>query len=348
VRPAPRNGFDLLRLGAAALVLVDHSYLLTGHVQPGVAIGDRVMMMGALGVCVFFVLSGHLVTDSWLRHPALAPFVLKRVRRIWPALTAAVVMTALVLGPLLTSLSLPRYFSSSGTWDYIATVTLAPVRYGLPGVLLYNPLPGVVNGALWTLPIEVLLYCCLALLGFAGILRLRWFPVLAAAGALLCSSTLPNTHQVDLTVLVACFCLGAATRTVPLTFRRHEVLVAGAALVGGLVAGWLPLALVGFAYLLVAVGRRPVGRVGRVIGLGDPSYGMYIYGYPVQQALVAAGLRAVPSLMAVSLVVVPALGYLSWHVLEQPVLRGGRGQAVRPVRSTPSRFSRSARSAALS
>lgn len=341
MRARPRNGFDLLRLLAAALVLVDHSYLLAGHVQPGFALGDRTMMMGALGVCVFFVVSGHLVTDSWLRHPALAPFVLKRVRRIWPALTVAVVGTTLVLGPLLSSLSPPRYFSSSGTWDYVATVTLAPVRYGLPGVLLGNPLPGVVNGALWTLPIEVLLYCCLALLGFAGLLRLRWLPVLAAGGALVCSSTLPNARQVDLTVLVACFCLGAATRTVPLTFGRVEGLLAGTALLLGLAAGWLPLALVGFAYLLVAVGRRPVRRVGRVVRLGDPSYGMYIYGYPVQQALVAAGLRQVPALMAVSLVVVPALGYLSWHVLEEPVLR----RSPRRDPRTASRLSRAARSA---
>lgn len=314
------NGFDLLRLLAAALVLVDHSYLLAGRAQPGIRIGDRTLMMGALGVCVFFVLSGHLVTDSWLRRPLLTTFVANRVRRIWPALAVTVLASALLLGPLLSSLPPREYFAAPGTWDYLGTVTLAPVRYGLPGALAANPLPGVVNGALWTLPIEVLLYCFLALVGFAGLLRWRWLPLVVAAGAFGCAALLPSSHQIDLTVLVACFCLGAASRTLPLPFDGRTRLVAVGALAVGLGLGLLPMVLTAMAHLLVALGRRPIGRLAPISRLGDPSYGMYIYGYPVQQALVAAGVTGTYALMGVSLLVVPALGYLSWHGLEKRVL----------------------------
>ena len=55
---------------------------------------------------------------------------------------------------------------------------------------------------------------------------------------------------------------------------------------------------------------------------GDPSYGIYILSFPVQQLVYASGLARTPVVMfAASGAISVAAGYLSWHLLERPLLR---------------------------
>lgn len=108
------NGFDVLRLIAAALVIWGHAYPLTGHVAPGL-FGNGVH---TLGVKIFFVISGFLITGSWMSDPHVARYARKRALRIMPGLVAICVLTAIALGPAVTSLPLAGYFRSRETWLY--------------------------------------------------------------------------------------------------------------------------------------------------------------------------------------------------------------------------------------
>src|SRR5689334_3389618 len=112
------NAFDVLRLFAALTVIFGHAFRLTGEIGPSFA-GTGV---ATTGVKVFFVISGYLVAQSWMRDPNPARFLRRRLLRIMPGLVAVVALTAFVLGPLVTRLPLPAYFADARTLLYLANI----------------------------------------------------------------------------------------------------------------------------------------------------------------------------------------------------------------------------------
>jgi len=135
------NNFNLVRLMAAGLVLVSHSWPLTATPgEPLERFAD--FSLGHLGVDIFFVVSGFLVTGSLLARGSLASFVRARALRIFPALVVCAFGTALVIGPFVTQLPLGRYFGAWDTWRFaLQNSTTWPwgVRWFLPGVFLHQP-----------------------------------------------------------------------------------------------------------------------------------------------------------------------------------------------------------------
>src|SRR5438445_6117084 len=103
------NAFDLLRLMAALLVVFGHSWVLTGHEDLLTFLGG--INAGDLGVGVFFLLSGYLVSASWLADPSLKRFAARRALRIYPAYALVVAVLALVVGPLVTRLAPAAYLT---------------------------------------------------------------------------------------------------------------------------------------------------------------------------------------------------------------------------------------------
>lgn len=158
------NNFDALRLVAAFLVLVSHSFPIAGDAEP---VSSGGLTIGAFGVCIFFAISGFLVTQSWIRQPRVGRFVIKRCLRIFPALAGVLVVTTYVLGPVVTSLSLSEYLSNPATHAYAVHNLSLRTDYLLPGVFETVPYPNAVNGSLWTLPIEMRAYVAIAIIGLA-------------------------------------------------------------------------------------------------------------------------------------------------------------------------------------
>ena len=109
------NAFDVLRLLGATLVLVSHSFALVGLAEPHLGHSS----FGAIGVEVFFAISGFLITASWLSEPRLRAFLVKRALRILPALFVTVLASAFLLGPLVSDLSPISYFSSVAPDKYV-------------------------------------------------------------------------------------------------------------------------------------------------------------------------------------------------------------------------------------
>ncbi len=153
-----RNNFDLIRLSAAVLVLFSHSYPLSARTTEPLQSFTGYDTFGTLAVEVFFLISGLLITKSWMDTPHAGDFIRKRFLRIFPAFAAVTLLSVFALGPVFTQIPLKEYFSSRLTWSYLGNPFMLPTRYSLPGVFESNPYPAAVNGSIWSLPLEILMY----------------------------------------------------------------------------------------------------------------------------------------------------------------------------------------------
>lgn len=348
-----RNNFDLLRLFAAACVLFSHSFVLTGNAEPLPPALE--MTWSAVGVLIFFAISGFLVARSWAYDPRALSFAVKRGLRLMPALVVSLVVTAVILGPLVTTLPVKAYLLDPATKAFVLDNMTMQTNYGLPGVFSSNVYPNAVNGSLWTLPLEVKAYCFAAILGLLGLLRRR--RVLMAAvgiGAVLLlvpeiRDALPQANRatamlVDLQATAAEASQAAAGAYGP-WLRPFVAFVLGAALFA--LARWVPLrwglalgvaggwgaaialggvgptiaAVCAIPYLVLMLAYRTHGVVRLPRRVGDYSYGLYIYAFPVQQAI--GHFLAPESGWVMFLLATPptlALAIASWHLVEAPAL----------------------------
>ena len=126
--------FDLMRLVAALLVVAHHTFHLSGRTPPRLwGVED----LGALGVSIFFVISGYLVSASYKRDPKT--YLAKRLLRIEPGLIASLVVTVALLS-FLTTASQVEYWRGAVLY-VLRNALLYPATYELPGVLTVNPRP---------------------------------------------------------------------------------------------------------------------------------------------------------------------------------------------------------------
>lgn len=346
-----RDNILLLRMIAALLVLAGHSIVLVG---PKAGWRDPVHeFMPAtythlLGVMMFFVISGYLITLSWLRRPELPRFLLARVLRLWPALIANVVLLALVVGPIVTRLPRGTYFSEGdafGTaYQYVyRNASLLEMHWFLPGVFTTNPVQRYVNGSLWTIPIEALMYGCVALLGLAGILRRRWLAV--AVIVLACSvwvlwpaftGKVPTGGTAWLgRILMGLFGAGSLfcllRRYLPVSTGMMIVVVAVCVLQRHSLHA-RPFLWLAVAYVTIWLAYVP--RLPTIPKRMDLSYGTYLWAFPMQQIVLLSGLRNPWLLSAVTTPIVLVIAAASWWLMEKPVLslKGGiRGSRRSPA-----------------
>jgi peptidoglycan/LPS O-acetylase OafA/YrhL len=333
-----KNNFDFMRVVAATLVVYSHSFPLLGY--PGQEPFSRwsgYFSGGALGVAIFFVMSGYLVTVSQQNSANVFEFLSKRALRIFPALVVVVLLSLLVLGPLLTTLPLSEYFRHQATREYLWNIALW-VHFPLPGVFAELPHRGSVNGSLWTLPIEASMYVGVAALGLAGLLKRQWIPfVLAALVALYVylpfDPALQKAQLWKIGPLQNCvefgiyFFAGSALclfdRSVP--WRAWIAALLLAAWIASFrtpIGIYCMYAAIPYCTLYVARSNfRPLANFGKY---GDFSYGLYIYAFPIQQTLVyllgrqhLTPMRLFLAAQAIAL----ACAFLSWHLIEKPALR---------------------------
>lgn len=321
------NNFDVLRLLAAWSVLVSHSFALVGRAEPLHQFGTT---LGNVGVLVFFAVSGLLIRRSWEYDPSPRDFWIKRALRLLPALVTVAVVTAFVLGPLVTTLSMSSYFSSAQTWIYPVRVSLL-YTFGapLPGVFEDNLYPGV-NGPLWSLPVEVFAYVCLFVLAISGLAARRGMVTFVAVASLVWAAWwVPNTSPgVGAAYVVSAFAVGAAA----FSWRDRIVLawpVALALVPVCVLAGLGPTSVRVVVWTVAAVylcywfayAAPPVGR--GLTRFGDASYGVYIWAFPVQQTIIqVVGPDISPwTVLVVATAIVWLLAIASWRLIERPALR---------------------------
>jgi len=342
------NRFDLLRLMAALAVFVAHGDFLYRLHLPVPFPGHS---LGSLAVYVFFFISGYLVCQSWAREPVWRVFWVKRLARIFPGLVVAVVFSVAVIGWSVTSLPSARYWGASGTWVNLINnaAGLATVQT-LPGVFESNPFARTVNGSLWTIRYELAMYGVLAVLAWIGRGR-RWaYPAAAAVLAALWGCARLGRWDAaleagggwwaelfrwqDFCGFGVSFFLGSTLAAYAVRARAWMAAVAVLAVLGAAYGGsgdavrqvavW---GLVTFGTFWLAFVGRWGGRYGIGRGRVDLSYGVYIYAFPLQQAVTELCLRRgwpLAACMAMALALVLAMAWLSWHAVERPGIRAGR------------------------
>src|SRR6185437_1707026 len=334
------NNFDGLRLAAATAVIFSHSFLLAEGRQddePLMRLTGGQSVLGVVGVFVFFVISGFLVTESWERTGAPLRFAMKRFLRIYPGFAACILALALWLGPAVTTLAPGDYFRAGGLYEFVAQNLVMNVDHNaLPGVRFTGHGVGdIVDGPLWSLPCEVLMYALVLVLGMLRLLRL---PVLAALLALGLACVVTDTAASSYFVgaagwLLPFFVAGMILqklRASPLLRDGRIALLALAGLVLAAAAGRFILLFPVFgAYLVIYAALNPRWKPFPAARFGDLSYGLYIYGWPVDQTLlyVSQGRLAWWQLFPLALAISAALAFISWHLVEKPALRLKPGAA---------------------
>ena len=322
------NNMDALRVFAAMLVLVGHSFVFLGIKEP---LFLSMTPLGPIGVYIFFIISGYLVGASWDRDPHPGRYFARRVLRIVPGLAVCTTVTVFLLGPLLTTLPLRTYFATPATYGYFSNVALY-ITYHLPGVFETNRYPVAVNGSLWSLPVEFFMYICLALLGFARSNRWVYLGV-ALVSAIVTYFWAWRTEMVvfyrfDVRQFFMCgtyFWMGTVFYKFDLQ-RYFSITTMAVAFVVLMSLGPYP-ALVGTAeWILLPILALSFGfafspLLARLTATGDYSYGIYIYAFPIQQSMayLFPGISLGPYLAACTLLTLAA-AMLSWHLVEKRAL----------------------------
>jgi peptidoglycan/LPS O-acetylase OafA/YrhL len=318
-RPA---GFDYLRLVLAALVIVWHSFSVTGIGYA--AFFDYLGVFGEfifpLILGMFFALSGFLVAGSLERCETLVSFLGLRVIRIYPALAMEVLLSALIIGPVLTQAPLPEYFSSPVFFTYFYNV-LGHIHYKLPGLFLENPVSEIVNSQLWTVPWELACYLAVGALVVFGARKWPLFFVAAMIFGAVCYNFLDHVPRG--TRLLIAFFGGISIYYYRDRLPWHPGLFLAAAVVAfvGVLLDQKGLVTLCIPYMTVYLGLCNPRRIFVIQG-ADYSYGMFLYGYVIQQALY----QTVPfardwytnSLLA--LLLAAGFAAFSWIYVEKPAL----------------------------
>ena len=329
------TGFDYMRIILAFSVMAWHTVVVCyGSDAQAAAYRSAWRPLAALALPMFFALSGFLVAGSLERTPALTKFLGLRAIRIFPALTFETLIWALIAGPLLSTLTLQQYFTDPLLYHYLWNV-IGHVQFELPGLFLDNPSPNTVNGQLWTVPFELECYIALAALAFVGI---RKYPsmlvaaVFAVSAALIVGKLIKHSGEATVTVgplpghmLVAVFLAGVFLYLKRQSIRYSLPLFL-LSVVLTLVGLSVPLgdSIVGFpvAYATIYLGMTNP-RATFLHKIGDLSYGVFLFGYPIQQAVVSLGPWAqhwyVNLIMSVPIVLLVAL--VSWNAIEKPALK---------------------------
>lgn len=325
-----QNRFDLIRLLLAAGVFAYHAVALSAA-APDSALEQALAALAEVSIQGFFIVSGALVAGSLDRASGLADYTGKRIRRLYPA------YAVIILIPAAISLALTQ--EGQGVLRYLAAnlVFLNFVEPNLPGLFESNRFTEV-NGALWTLKIEVMFYIALPLILLVlKAFRARWWFAIAAlyVGGELWAALIPNlpdAHLGDalarqLPGQMAYFGMGLVLwKTAAHLPRLWKPLGAAGLLLTALsLAHPLlePIRALGLAGLLAAIAFAP-GPPLNAARFGDISYGLYITHFPILQAMLAAGLLpalGAPAFFALAGVLVLAASYALWHLVERPALR---------------------------
>lgn len=335
------NNLNLIRFVAASLVLVSHSFaFVTGRMFDDPLSRLVGLEMGSLAVNIFFITSGFLVTGSLFNHSSVRSFIWARMLRIYPALVVAVIFTV-VLGAFFTKLPVSEYFFHSDSWLFVvrnATALWPGLPLRLHDVFSANPISGVLNGSLWTLPWELGLYMALAVGGMlmalglsarqlkilllcVGVISTLYYNYLYVAGKVNPFSNIYNFAR-----FTSFFFIGSG-----LYVLKDKIIFSMMSLLLCCGAIWLAVILnkaaglvtinVLLAYVVLYLAYVPSGVTTLYNRLGDYSYGMYIFAFPVQQSLVAMYPNiTILELCITSFVVTLALAMLSWNFIEKRIM----------------------------
>ncbi len=330
-----KNNFDLLRIGFAILVIYCHCFSLKRSDFEPVNAYLHYGYGGYLAVYGFLVISGFLVTRS-LCERSVEDYVFARIARVIPGLALVTLVEVFVIGAIFTKDRLWVFLSYVG-FGHLWNLTVFGLDSRLYSVFPDTDPPWLMNGSLWTIPIECSFYIILPIIMLVFGLRRSVMPIFllslvaypvakyfglsqATPGA----SLLSNVHAFPFIDLASYFFAGAAAWMVRdrIPFNRGLLAISLIGLYAATGAALSDLALKLFLPYLVLYAAMAGGigtRLKRAIG--DLSYGAYLFGFPVTLSVIAAaGGLSVHQTFFAAIAITLTCAWLSWRFVEQPCL----------------------------
>ncbi|NLU16027.1 MAG: acyltransferase [Serratia liquefaciens] len=330
------NNLDLIRVFCAYFVIYAHAFALS----PTDGSNDILYKMTLLGyvsfggvaVKAFFLISGLLVTNSLLSNGKILNYVTSRFFRVYPAYVTTIIISALLIGPWLSNLSLGDYFSSKEVWVYITKTLKLDVQYNLPGVFVNNKLSAV-NGSLWTIPMEVKSYIYLLLIYLVSLafgsykktfialisIAILIEPFTPLKGHLVAKSDDPSIYLLYPTFAAGCL---LAILKDKITTNVLLALTALSALFFFFVdddASKTALFYAGSSMLLLYMSSLSFIR--RIKIKNDISYGVYLWAFPTQQVIASLFIASPYINIFLSIIISSTFAYFSFKFIESPAMR---------------------------
>lgn len=335
------NNFNILRFFAAMMVMVGHMAYIDGSNNIPIVWGQGIQ---TLGVKIFFLIGGFLIAKSWLSDPHFVRYWIKRIVRIFPPLIIYVLLAVFVFGPMLSNLTVGEYFKNVKTYGYLLNILMFPI-YNLPGVFENNPYPNAVNGSLWTLPVEIAMYIAvpiiISLCNRKNKLLLKTclvFVVTICLFQILHLRMFPSWR-----LIIWGTDLGQAFALIPYYFlgilfsfeEMRKLLNLQRAIIlticfFGLSPFLTPvlnelLTFIIFPYFVFSFALAPEPQFDKFMNKYEVSYGVYLYGFFVQQVVVFVFGKMNRSLgtisyFMISLLLTGILATLSYKFVESPLL----------------------------
>lgn len=314
------NNFNILRVLFSVIVLLYHIGVLSN-------IKWLLFFPGTLSVHCFFVISGYLITKSFFENKNIKVYFYSRILRIYP-LYIIVILASFFIGSVITTLTYDDYINSGAIKYVISNLLLLNfLEPNLPGVFIDNGNGGAVNGSLWTIKVEVMFYLIVPviysffikeshrkigtiIIGVSSIIFCYYLSYLIDEYNL--NSSLNN----QLPSFLSYFMVGAYFNFIKKD-NKHILLLLPFVIYGLIYIDWIwmkPI-LTGFLVYILAF-LMPKINVSEK--LGDISYGIYIWHFPVIQLYIYYGLYSKPILgVSLTLLTVLMLSYISWHLIEK-------------------------------
>ncbi len=344
------NSLGIIRLILASVVIFDHAFPLggLGH-DPFWDLTRGQASLGSLAVAGFFAISGYLIAKSGMSGDVVQ-FMWRRTLRIFPAYWLVLLVTAFLVAPLIWVGEGNSFFDfftwgSNGPFHYFfANWSLNIGTYGIHNLLTettpYGRMIGgsAFNGSIWTLIYEWNCYLIIGVLVAFGVLRNAriMVPIIAAfflvmqivaavnfgaVAALVPKLGDPFTISLGYTFLVGSV-LAVYSKQVP--FDDRLGILAGIVLVLSLrYGGFSTIGTAAGAYFVMYLAARLPRQLQWIGQKNDYSYGIYIYGFLVQQVTAFLGwhkLGYVPY-VAIALVLSFGCAWVSWHLVEKRAMQ---------------------------
>lgn len=329
------NNIDLIRIIAAAMVIYGHAY----EISPETGRADFIRNLiefdysGSLAVKIFFFISGLVVTNSLLKKRNISEYIISRFFRIWPAFICVIVLSY-AFAYITTSADTNEFKEVVPFLQYLTSSFFLNMTWSFPGVFDENTI-NVFNGSLWSIVYEV--GCYILLLSFVVLFNYNRMIINVICSFIILDSLYgvfsiftEALSRDEVRYLPAIFALGVLAAINKDYIKINKVTAAMMILVTAILYSQQSTLYYLSFYITLMYAILYISANHYFIKLKpkyDISYGIYLYGFPIQQyvflTLKDTGAGILTN-QVVSICISIIAGILSWLLIESRFIRLGK------------------------